>query len=275
MASDPLTEAAAAASHLAELTGRSGHEVVVVLGTGLAGAADALGRPRARIPFSALPGFPEPTVPGHRPEALSIEVGGRAVLVLCGRSHLYEGRTPAEVVHGVRTAAAAGCTRAVLTNAAGTLDRGLPVGDPVLISDHLHLAGASPLIGLPGPPAFVDLTRAWSPRLRDLARRVDPTLADGVYAQLGGPHFETPAEIRMLRAAGADLVGMSTVPEAIALRHLGVELLGISVVTNLAAGLDAGDGGEPGEVSAAAVGEVSRRAVPRVGALLAGVLPGL
>ena len=151
---------------------------------------------------------------------------------MLGRTHLYEGRGVDAVAHGVRTAAAAGCRTVVLTNAAGGLARGHGVGEPVLISDHLNLTGRSPLRG----PRFVDLTDLYSPRLRALAREIDPTLAEGVYAGLPGPHFETPAEIRMLRMLGADLVGMSTVLEAIAARAEGVEVFGLSLVTNLAAG---------------------------------------
>lgn len=157
--------------------------------------------------------------------------------MLLGRTHLYEGHGVDPVVHGVRTAVAAGCTTVVLTNAAGGIREGMAVGDPVLISDHLNMTAVSPLRGA----QFVDLTDLYSPRLRALAREIDPTLAEGVYAGLTGPHFETPAEIRMYRGLGADLVGMSTVLEAIAARALGVEVFGLSLVTNLAAGLS----GEP------------------------------
>jgi purine-nucleoside phosphorylase len=156
--------------------------------------------------------------------------------------HLYEGHSPAAVVHGVRTAIAAGCTTVVLTNAAGGIRAGLRPGQPVLISDQLNLTGSSPLAGLPagsapGRPLFADMTSVYSHRLRAAARAMHPDLAEGVYAALLGPQYETPAEIRMLAAAGADLVGMSTALEAIAARHLGAEVLGISLVTNVAAGL--------------------------------------
>ncbi len=160
-------------------------------------------------------------------------MGGRRALVLLGRTHLYEGHGPVPVAHGVRTAAAAGCSTVVLTNAAGGIRDGMRVGDPVLISDHLNLTGTSPLHGA----RFTDLTDLYSSRLRGLAREIDPSLSEGVYAGLPGPHFETPAEIRMLRGLGADLVGMSTVLEAIAARAEGVEVFGLSLVTNLAAGL--------------------------------------
>jgi purine-nucleoside phosphorylase len=162
-----------------------------------------------------------------------VPVDGRHVLVLLGRTHLYEGHGVDAVAHGVRTAAAAGCRTVVLTNAAGGVREGMAVGEPVVVADHLNLTGASPLRG----PRFTDLTDLYSPRLRALARTLDPTLTEGVYAGLAGPHFETPAEIRMLRGSGADLVGMSTVLEAIAARAEGVEVFGLSLVTNLAAGM--------------------------------------
>jgi purine-nucleoside phosphorylase len=164
-------------------------------------------------------------------------LGDRRALVLLGRTHKYEGHGVDSVVHGVRTAAAAGCRVVLLTNAAGGLRDGMSVGQPVLISDHLNLTATSPLVG----PQFVDLTDLYSTRLRDLAREIDPSLEEGVYAGLPGPHFETPAEIRMLRTMGADLVGMSTVLEAIAARAAGIEVFGLSLVTNLAAGIT----GEP------------------------------
>jgi purine-nucleoside phosphorylase len=160
-------------------------------------------------------------------------VGERRVLVLLGRTHLYEGHGIGPVAHGVRTAAAAGCRTVVLTNAAGGIREDMRVGEPVLISDHLNLTATSSLVG----PRFTDLTDLYSPRLRALAKEIDPTLSEGVYAGLPGPHFETPAEIRMLRGLGADLVGMSTVLEAIAARAEGVEVFGLSLVTNMAAGI--------------------------------------
>ena len=162
-----------------------------------------------------------------------MQVGGHGVLLFLGRTHLYEGRGVDPVVHGVRTAAAAGVRTVVLTNAAGGLSPGHRVGQPVLIGDHLNLTARSPLVGA----TFVDLTDLYSPRLRALARELDPELTEGVYAALPGPHYETPAEIRMLRTLGADLVGMSTVLEAIAARAAGMEVLGLSLVTNAAAGI--------------------------------------
>jgi purine-nucleoside phosphorylase len=168
----------------------------------------------------------------------------------------------------VRTAVCAGARVVILTNAAGGIRPGLRVGEPVLIRDHLNLTGKSPLAGPPPPgQRFVDLTDLYSPWLRALAREADPSLTDGVYAMMPGPHYETPAEITMLGRLGADLVGMSTGLEAIAARHLGAEVLGISLVTNLAAGL-AGHG-----LSHAEVVEAGRTSASRMGALLAGILP--
>src|SRR6516162_3720118 len=203
--------------------------------------------------------------------ARAVNSGPLRVLVFLGRVHLYEGLPPATVVHGVRTAVLAGARVVVLTNAAGGIREGLAVGEPVLVSDHLNLTGRSPLTGVPAPPGyasrFTDLTDLYSERLRVLARSADADLAEGVYAALPGPHFETPAEIRMLRTLGADLVGMSTALEAIAARHLGAEVLAVSLVSNLAAGL-APHGLDHAEVVAA-----GKAAAGRMGSLLAGLLP--
>jgi purine-nucleoside phosphorylase len=276
MTTDPYAAAAASAARLAQLTGEPSHDVAVVLGSGWAAAADALAAsaassPQAEVALANLGGFPAPTVPGHRPTIRSIGVGGRRVLVFLGRTHLYEGHPVATVVHGVRTAVAAGCRVIVLTNAAGGIAGGLRVGQPVLISDHLNLTGRSPLAGAAPPEGypgrFTDLTDLYAARLRALARQADPDLAEGVYAALPGPHYETPAEIRMLAAAGADLVGMSTALEAIAARHLGAEVLGISLVSNLAAGL------APHGLDHAEVIAVGRESATRMGALLAQVVP--
>jgi purine-nucleoside phosphorylase len=263
---DPYAVAAASAARLTALAGRP--DVAVVLGSGWAPAADAIGPAEAEVPLTELGGFPDPTVAGHTPTVRSVSAGPLRVLVFLGRVHLYEGLPPATVVHGVRTAVCAGARVVVLTNAAGGIRSGLTVGEPVLISDHLNLTGKSPLTG----PAsvgqrFVDLTDLYSPRLRALAREADPSLAEGVYAMLPGPHYETPAEITMLGRLGADLVGMSTGLEAIAARQLGAEVLGISLVTNLAAGL-AGHG-----LSHAEVVEAGQASASRMGALLAGILP--
>lgn len=235
----PAQIARDAASVLAQRTGAPAHDIAVVLGSGWRPAADVLGAPTVEIPVTALPGFIAPQASGHAGTVRSVQLSGplseRRILVLLGRTHSYEGHGVAQVVHGVRTACAAGVRVVVLTNAAGGIAEGLGVGQPVLISDHLNLTATSPLVG----PQFVDLTETYSPRLRALAREIDPSLVEGVYAGVPGPHFETPAEIRMLRTLGADLVGMSTVLETIAARVEGAEVLGISLVTNLAAGIAA------------------------------------
>lgn len=229
----PAQIAQDAAAVLARRTGAPAHDIAVVLGSGWRPAAAALGDATVEIPFTDLPGFVPPQVIDHAGTVRSVPLDGRRILVLLGRTHIYEGHGVAQVVHGVRTACAAGARVVVLTNAAGGIAAGLEAGQPVLISDHLNLTAASPLTG----PRFVDLTDAYSPRLRALAREVDPTLAEGVYAGVAGPHFETPAEIRMLGTLGAGLVGMSTVLETIAARVEGAEVLGISLITNLAAGI--------------------------------------
>jgi len=268
---DPYQAAQASAARLAELTGQPRHDVAVVLGSGWAPAADALGFTEAEVPLDALGGFPPTTVGGHSPAVRSVRAGDVHALVFLGRVHLYEGHDPATVVHGVRTAVAAGCRVVVLTNAAGGIQTGYQVGQPVVIRDHLNLTGRSPLGGPPPPdgypPRFTDLTDLYSARLRALAATAGEGLAEGVYAALPGPHYETPAEIRMLRTLGADLVGMSTVLEAIAARHLAAEVLAISLVSNLAAGL-AAHGLDHAEVVAA-----GQAAAGRMGSLLAGLLP--
>jgi len=217
------------------------HDVAIVLGSGWQDATDELGETVADLPATGLPGFAPPTVAGHHGRIRSMVVGGHATVVVVGRVHLYEGRTPAEVVHGVRTAVLAGASVVVLTNAAGGLDPSIRPGTAVLIRDHINLTGLSPLGGPPPPDPygsrFVDLSEVYSRRLRALARDVDPALTEGVYAAFPGPHYETPAEIEMVRAMGGHLVGMSTALEAIAARHLGASVLGVSLVTNLAAGV--------------------------------------
>ncbi len=230
---DPAQIAQDAAAVLAQRSGVPAHDLAVVLGSGWRPAADVLGSPTVEIPFIELPGFAAPQVATHAGTVRSVPLDGRRLLVLLGRTHGYEGHGVAQVVHGVRTACAAGVRVVVLTSAVGGIADGLEVGQPVLISDHLNLTATSPLVG----PRFVDLTDTYSPRLRSLARDIDPSLREGVYAGVPGPHFETPAEIRMLRVLGADLVGMSTVLEAVTARAEGAEVLGLSLVTNLAAGL--------------------------------------
>jgi purine-nucleoside phosphorylase len=260
---DAYDLARSAADSLRSRTGFGSFDVALVMGSGWVPAADVLGTAATEFPATDLPGFAPPGVEGHAGRIRVVETGGRRALVFLGRTHLYEGRGVAPVVHGVRTALAAGVRTVVLTNAAGGLrPERQQVGDPVLISDHLNLTGANPLTGA----RFVDLTEAYSSRLRTLAREVDPTLADGVYAAFRGPTYETPAEIRMLRTMGADLIGMSTVLETIAAREAGAEVLGLSLVTNIAAGLT----GQPldhEEVLAA-----GRAAAERMGHLLAMVI---
>ncbi|MFR9752126.1 purine-nucleoside phosphorylase [Nocardia sp. 004] len=251
-----------AAEAIAERTGVPRHRVAVVLGSGWQDAAEEIGTPRMSLPMPELPGFGRPSAEGHAGMVHSVEVGGNSVLLLVGRQHLYEGYQPADVVHPVTAAVTAGAEVVVLTNAAGSIDPHLGVGEPVLISDHLNLTGRTPLSGA----TFVDLVDAWDPELRALARELDPSLAEGVYAGLAGPQYETPAEIRMLRTIGADLVGMSTVLEAIACRALGARVLGISLVTNLAAGVTGAN------LSHAEVLAEGRAAAPRLGKLLRGVL---
>lgn len=256
---------AAAAADLAERTGVARHDVAVVLGSGWAPAAAQLGDPTAVVAMADLPGFTPPSAQGHRGQVLSLRIGAHRVLVLLGRIHAYEGHDLRHVVHPVRTACASGVHTVVLTNAAGGLRSDMHVGQPVLISDHLNLTGRSPLVGA----RFVDMVDAYSPRLRDVARQIDPELADGVYAGLPGPQYETPAEIRMLRTVGADLVGMSTVHETIAAREAGAEVLGVSLVTNLAAGMT----GQP--LSHAEVLEAGRASATRMGSLLSSVIERL
>ncbi|MDP7703640.1 purine-nucleoside phosphorylase [Mycobacterium sp. TY815] len=254
--------AAQAAAVIAERTGVVTHDVAVVLGSGWSPAVAALGSPTTLLAQADVPGFAPPRAEGHSGEILSVPVGAHRVLVMAGRIHAYEGHDLQHVVHPVRTACAAGAQVVVLTNAAGGLRTDMAVGQPVLISDHLNLTARSPLVGA----QFVDLTDAYAPRLRALARACDPELAEGVYAGLPGPHYETPAEIRMLRVLGADLVGMSTVHETIAARAAGAEVLGVSLVTNLAAGIT----GEP--LSHAEVLAAGAASAARMGSLLADVI---
>jgi len=255
---DPEVTARLAADALRKATQTDNHDIAVVLGSGWRPAADVIGKARAEVALADLPGFAPPTVAGHGGAIRSVQLNRRRVLIMLGRTHGYEGYGVAKVVHAVRTAIASGVQLIILTNAAGGLRANMRVGDPVLISDHLNLTGQTPLAGA----SFLDLTDLYSPRLRKLAMRVDPTLTEGVYAGLPGPQFETPAEIRMLRTLGADLVGMSTVLEAIAARAGGAEVAGLSLVTNLAAGIT----GEP--LDHTEVLEAGRAAAARMGELL-------
>jgi purine-nucleoside phosphorylase len=262
---DPYELAGEAAERLAELTGVGRHDVALVLGSGWLPAADMLGETVAEVASTELPGFGEAAVVGHSGKVRSVRVGDLNALVFLSRTHYYEGRGVAAVVHGVRTAARAGCRTIVLTNGCGGLDTSWAPGTPVLISDHINLTGRSPIVGA----RFVDLTDLYSSRLRALCREVDPTLAEGVYVQFPGPHYETPAEVRMAGVMGGHLVGMSTTLEAIAAREAGMELLGISLVTNLAAGIS----DQP--LDHAEVLEAGRAAAERMGALLSRIVPRL
>ncbi|MEW2394456.1 purine-nucleoside phosphorylase [Streptomyces sp. NPDC046862] len=262
---DPYEAADAAAARLRELTGAETHDVALVMGSGWAPAVEALGAPETEFQVTDLPSFPPPAVEGHGGKVRSYRIGDKRALVFLGRTHYYEGHGVSAVVHGVRTAVAAGCKTVVLTNGCGGLRETMRPGQPVLISDHINLTATSPIVGA----NFVDLTDLYSPRLRALCKEIDPTLEEGVYAQFTGPHYETPAEIRMARVIGADLVGMSTVLEAIAAREAGAEVLGISLVTNLAAGMT----GEP--LNHEEVLQAGRDSATHMGALLTRVLSRL
>jgi purine-nucleoside phosphorylase len=217
------------------------------------------------IPYSELEAWPRTRVPGHEGALYAGDIEGTPALVLAGRVHLYEGHPSSVVTHAVDEVVAAGCRTIVLTNAAGAINASLRVGEPVLIADHLNLTGSNPLVG---GPTFVDMTEVYDAELRALARRVDPSLQEGVYAGVVGPAYETPAEIRMLATLGADLVGMSTVHEALAAHALGARVLGISVVTNAAAGLGA-------KLDHELVQRAGAQAAGRMESLLRGVLAEL
>jgi purine-nucleoside phosphorylase len=261
---DPFAVADAAATVLRERTGAARHDVALVLGSGWGTAGDLIGETLASIDNTEVPGFATAAVEGHSGVIRSVAIGdtGRRALVYGTRTHFYEGRGVRAVVHGVRTAAAAGCSTIVVTNGCGGLRPEWTPGTPVLIRDHINLTGASPLEG----PTFVDLTDLYSPRLRSSARLIDPTLDEGVYVQFRGPQYETPAEVQMAKVLGGDLVGMSTTLEAIAARHVGLEVLGISLVTNPAAGIS------PDPLSHEEVIAAGKAAAQRCGHLLADVV---
>jgi purine-nucleoside phosphorylase len=263
---DPFDAARAAADYIAEKTGVATHDVALVLGSGWAEAADLIGETTATLPADEVPGFHAPAVVGHVGTIRSVLTKeGKRALVLGARTHYYEGKGVRAVVHGIRTAAAAGCKTLVLTNGCGGMNESWVPGTPVLIKDHINLTGASPLEGA----TFVDLTDLYSSRIRNLAREVDPSLDEGVYVQFSGPHYETPAEVQYAKRIGADLVGMSTALEAIAGRHAGMEVFGISLVTNLAAGIS------PMPLSHQEVLESGQAAGPRISKLLAGIIAKL
>jgi len=230
----PFEIARVAAGQIAEATGIERHDVALTLGSGWGRSADHLGETVAEVPASEIEGFSASGVPGHSGTLRSIRYGeGRHALVIGARTHFYEDKGVRRVVHSVRTAAAAGASVMVLTNGAGGIKRHWTPGTPALISDHINLTAASPLEGA----TFIDLTDLYSARLRAIAREVDPTLDDGVYVQFRGPHYETPAEVRYAETIGGHIVGMSTALEAIAAREAGMEVLGLSLITNLAAGI--------------------------------------
>ena len=234
-ATDPFEVAEQAAAVIAERTGAARHDVALVLGSGWRQAGDLIGETAATVDNADVPGFYAAAVEGHSRTMQSVAIGdtGRRALVYGSRTHFYEGRGVRPVVHAVRTAHAAGCSTIILTNGCGGLNPQWQPGTTVLIRDHINLSAQSPIEG----PNFVDVTDLYSPRLREIAREVDPTLDEGVYVQFRGPQYETPAEVRMAKILGGDLVGMSTGLEAIAARQVGLEVLGISLVTNLAAGI--------------------------------------
>ncbi|MGC3994154.1 MAG: purine-nucleoside phosphorylase [Propionicimonas sp.] len=262
----PQTLAREAAAALLQRFDVPSIDLALVLGSGWSGASEGLGEPLGECPLDELPGFAKPVVAGHGGALKLIRTPkGSTAALFTGRTHFYEGRGVAAVVHGVRTAAAAGAKQIVLTNGCGGLHVEWAPGTPVLIRDHINLTGATPLEGA----TFIDLTEAYSPRLRALAHEVDPTLAEGVYVQFRGPQYETPAEVRMAQILGGDLVGMSTTLETIAAREAGLEVLGISLVTNPGAGIS------PTPLEHAEVIAAGKAAEPRLRGLLAGLLERL
>lgn len=266
---DPLKAATLAAAEIAQASGIATHDVALVMGSGWVGAVDALGTPTFECNAEEITGFFPPAVEGHSGKIRSYEIkdGDRTIraLVFLGRTHLYEGKGMEPVVHGVRTAVKAGCKVIILTNACGGINTAYRVGQPVLIRDHISLTAQSPLVGA----TFVDLTDLYSKRIRAIMKSADSSLQEGVYVHWRGPTYETPAEIHMMRTLGADLVGMSTVPEAIAAHALGAEVLGISLVTNAAAGVT----GEKlnheeviaaGKAAASSMGELLAKTIPQI-----------
>ena len=231
---DPFAVATDAADQIAEKTGVERHDIALTLGSGWGAAADLIGETTATIPATEITGFSKPALEGHVGSLRSILLpSGKRALVIGARTHYYENHGVRRVVHSVRTAAATGAKIMILTNGAGGIRETWKPGTPVLISDHINLTADSPLEGA----TFVDLTDLYSRRLRELAHTIDPDLDEGVYCQFRGPHYETPAEVQMAKAIGGHIVGMSTALEAIAARQAGMEILGMSLITNLAAGI--------------------------------------
>jgi len=265
-AADPFAVAATAAAEIAEKTGVAKHDIALTLGSGWGRAADLIGETTATIPAEEITGFSKPALVGHSGTLRSILLpGGKRALVIGARTHYYENHGVRRVVHSVRTAAATGATTMILTNGAGGIRESWKPGTPVLISDHINLTADSPLEGA----TFIDLTDLYSKRLRDIAREIEPTLDEGVYTQFRGPHYETPAEVQMAKAIGGHIVGMSTALEAIAARQAGMEILGMSLITNLAAGIS------PTPLSHAEVIEAGADAEPVISALLARIVAAL
>jgi purine-nucleoside phosphorylase len=263
---DPFEVAAAAAEDIARITRVERHDIALTLGSGWGKAAELLGETTATFPATQVTGFSAPALSGHVGTLRSIVTPkGRRVLVIGARTHYYEGYGVRRVVHSVRTAAAAGARTMVLTNGAGGIKHTWTPGRPVLISDHINLTGDSPLEGA----TFIDLTDLYSLRLRDLARSIDPSLDEGVYCQFRGPQYETPAEVQMAKAIGGQIVGMSTALEAIAARQAGMEILGFSLITNMAAGI------QKTPLSHQEVLDAGREAEPVISSLLARVIGAL
>ena len=259
----PLNLARQAAEGIRVASGIEQHNVALTLGSGWAAAADLLGETVAEIPADDVPGFFASGIPGHTGTIRSIRLeNGSHALVLGARTHFYEDKGVRAVVHSVRTAAACGAKIMVLTNGAGGIKKSWKPGTPVLISDQINLTASSPLEG----PNFIDLTDLYSKRLRNIARSIDSSLDEGVYVQFRGPHYETPAEVQMVKAIGGDIVGMSTALEAIAAREAGMEVLGLSLITNLAAGIS------PHPLSHQEVVESGKAAEPIISALLAKIV---
>lgn len=265
-ATDPFILAGTAAAVIAERSGVERHDIALTLGSGWANAAHLIGETTASIPASEIPGFSKPALAGHGGNISSVLLpNGKRALVIGARTHFYEGHGVRRVVHSVRTAAAAGATTMVLTNGAGGIREHWTPGTPVLISDHINLTAASPLEGA----TFVDLTDLYSARLREVALSIDPSLDSGVYVQFRGPQYETPAEVRMADRLGGDIVGMSTALEAIAARQAGMDVFGMSLITNLAAGI------QSTPLSHEEVLEAGRAAEARISELLARIVVAL
>jgi len=262
-AADAFAVAAAAAEDIARITGVEHHDIALTLGSGWGKAAELLGETTATFPATQVTGFSAPALAGHVGTLRSVVTPkGRRVLVIGARTHYYEGYGVRRVVHSVRTAAATGARTMVLTNGAGGIKHTWTPGRPVLISDHINLTGDSPLEGA----TFIDLTDLYSLRLRDLARSIDPSLDEGVYCQFRGPQYETPAEVQMAKTIGGHIVGMSTALEAIAARQAGMEILGFSLITNMAAGI------QTTPLSHQEVLDAGREAEPVISSVLARVI---